>query len=351
MIGFDGFDLMVRGGILSLLLLWSALLLRDYRHRLPARMAVYMNAGIVAHILGTLPSENDLGMFDMLLELVSVTTTGMFWLFSRTWFDDQGRIGWRSWALVLMTPATLGLVRIIEPYGGLPLLLAAIFLRSQMIAFGIAGLWVLWRGREDDLIEERRKLRGWLVGVVGAYVLIVNFAEIYVYNLHGGQWLLLLVRLGILIVTLGFCGLQFGIRFSDFFDGVADRANRPAMPDPAMEILAERVQSYMVGQKAWRDEKLSISGLAAALGEKEYRLRRVINGNLGHRNFAAFVNGFRLKEVKAALADRAEAGVPIITIALDAGFGSLGPFNRAFRDAEGMTPSEYRMKYSGSEVD
>ncbi len=63
---------------------------------------------------------------------------------------------------------------------------------------------------------------------------------------------------------------------------------------------------------------------------------------MGYRNFTAFLNGFRLDEVRSALADPAQREVPILTIALDAGFGSLGPFNRAFRDAEGMTPSEYR---------
>jgi AraC-like DNA-binding protein len=34
--------------------------------------------------------------------------------------------------------------------------------------------------------------------------------------------------------------------------------------------------------------------------------------------------------------------VPILTIALDAGFQSLGPFNRAFKSQAGMTPSEFR---------
>lgn len=33
---------------------------------------------------------------------------------------------------------------------------------------------------------------------------------------------------------------------------------------------------------------------------------------------------------------------PISTIALDAGFGSLGAFNRAFKEATGATPSVYR---------
>jgi len=34
--------------------------------------------------------------------------------------------------------------------------------------------------------------------------------------------------------------------------------------------------------------------------------------------------------------------VTVITIAMDAGFQSLGPFNRAFKATTGVTPSEYR---------
>nr|MBP9232242.1 AraC family transcriptional regulator [Phenylobacterium sp.] len=34
--------------------------------------------------------------------------------------------------------------------------------------------------------------------------------------------------------------------------------------------------------------------------------------------------------------------VPVLTIALDAGFNSLGPFNRAFRAATETTPTAYR---------
>ena len=34
--------------------------------------------------------------------------------------------------------------------------------------------------------------------------------------------------------------------------------------------------------------------------------------------------------------------LPILTIALEAGYGSIGPFNRAFKQRMGMTPTEYR---------
>jgi AraC-like DNA-binding protein len=95
-------------------------------------------------------------------------------------------------------------------------------------------------------------------------------------------------------------------------------------------------------ERIYRTEGLTIAVLASQIGEQEYRLRRLINGELGFRNFTAFLNSYRLAEVRDALADPAQKDVPILTIAIDAGFGSLGPFNRAFREAEGMTPSEYR---------
>ena len=92
----------------------------------------------------------------------------------------------------------------------------------------------------------------------------------------------------------------------------------------------------------YRRDGLTIGELAHGLGVPEYRLRRIINGGLGHRNFAAYLNSHRLAEAKAALADPGQAEVPVLTIALDAGFGSLGPFNRAFKAETGLTPTAFR---------
>ena len=58
--------------------------------------------------------------------------------------------------------------------------------------------------------------------------------------------------------------------------------------------------------------------------------------------FNVFLNNHRIEEAKAALADPSQAEVPVITIAMDAGFQSLGPFNRAFKATTGVTPTEYR---------
>jgi AraC-like DNA-binding protein len=50
----------------------------------------------------------------------------------------------------------------------------------------------------------------------------------------------------------------------------------------------------------------------------------------------------RIDAAKAMLVAPDSAGRTIAAIAFDLGFGSLGPFNRAFRDATGLTPTEYR---------
>ncbi len=95
-------------------------------------------------------------------------------------------------------------------------------------------------------------------------------------------------------------------------------------PDPAQERLAQALQHLMTVEHAYRAEDMSLASLATRLNAPEYKLRRLINQRMGYRNFNAFINGLRL----------------------DAGFQSIGPFNRAFKAATGLTPTEFRKKYS-----
>jgi AraC-like DNA-binding protein len=124
--------------------------------------------------------------------------------------------------------------------------------------------------------------------------------------------------------------------------GPTAATNVTAAADPADESLAETLRSAMQDQHSYRQEDLSIARLAAQLAVPEYRLRRLINQRLGHRNFSAFVNSYRLNEACTVLADPVRRHLPVLSIALDAGFQSIGPFNRAFKAGTGMTPTEYR---------
>lgn len=340
---FELVDQMARGGSIALLALWSWLLIRDHREQLASKLAVVMALAIICYLIVTGKFYPRPTLLGLALALSGSSTPGIFWLFAKAWFNDERHIRRRDLALVALAALNILVMLISFPDGSIVNLVAGTLFRVSMLAFAAAGLWEAWRGREGDLIESRRRLRPRLVAAVGTYVVLIALTEIAVHNLGMPYWLIGVVTSSIVVITFMFCAAMFGMRQADLFGPVVGGRTataKPAIDDP----LAEKLRGHMERELAWRDERLSIAALAAQLGEQEYRLRRTINGQLGHRNFAAFLNGYRLAEVKAALADPAQRDVPIITIALDAGFGSLGPFNRAFREAEGMTPSEFRAR-------
>ena len=98
----------------------------------------------------------------------------------------------------------------------------------------------------------------------------------------------------------------------------------------------------MLAERPYRTEGLTIAALAAQLGEQEYRLRRLINGELGFRNFNDFLNQYRINDACETLSDPAQIRKTILEIAYDLGYQSIGPFNKAFRDLKGVTPTVYR---------
>jgi AraC-like DNA-binding protein len=337
-------DLMIRGGSLALLSLWSWVLLRDHRAQLAARVPVAMNVSIAAHVIGTMAPPLGSNPLDPLFELGSVCVPALFWIFARTWFNDAARVGWSGWLAILTSMAVVSLV-LVSFEARTPLFyVAAPTMRVLMFTFATLGLWEAWRGRDGDLVEQRRSLRLALVGAVGAFVILTNVVEVLVHNDLAPDYWRALIELGILLLTFGFCAAMFSINQPLLFSAASTAPLRTRAALPEDDAIVSRLRAHMQQNLAWRDETLTIAVLAAQLGEPEYRLRRAINGTLGHRNFAQFLNGYRLAEVKAALADKTQRGVPILTIALDAGFGSLGPFNRAFREAEGTTPSEFRAR-------
>ncbi len=347
---FADIDLMMRGGALSLLAVWTWLLIRDQWSALSARLAVLMNLTIACYVIVTADwSGLAAGSWSALpLALGAGAAPGCFWLFAKAWFGDQHRLRRIDLLLVALSVANVALLQLTFDAKPPVFLLSVLLFRVGMFGFAAAALYAAWRGRDGDLVETRRRLRLRFVIIVGVYVILINIAEMLVRNGFAPPLLDAIVETGILLIAIGFCSVMFGHRQAELFAGrepqslpqVTAAQGHPVTDDP----LAVRLMAYMAEAKPHRDDQLTIAALAGQLGEQEYRLRRLINGQLGHRNFSSFLNSFRLAEVKGALADVTQAQVPILTIALDAGFGSLGPFNRAFREAEGVTPSAFRIR-------
>jgi AraC-like DNA-binding protein len=203
-----------------------------------------------------------------------------------------------------------------------------------------------WRG---DLVEPRRRLRGPVLAAAALYALTV--VSVQSGELFLGSAEALSPVAAAALVLLSFAGLAVFAKADPQLFGPtipAGREDGGAAGDPPLdprdEATAAALDRLMREECAYREENLTVAALAVRLRLPEYRLRRLINQRLGHRNFAAFLNQWRLADATQALADPAQREVPVSTIALDAGFQSLGPFNRAFRASTGLTPTEFRAK-------
>ena len=214
----------------------------------------------------------------------------------------------------------------------------------------IAGVWQTLAGLRGDLIEQRRRFRVILAIAAGVWI-----AGVTVLGATASQRMQSAAGAvsagGILLLALSAALLRLRAEqrpeirpeaVPAMATSVAVQPVSPGATDADAAALLRRLQRLMDYDRIYREEKLGIGLLATRLAVPEYRLRRLINQQLGHRNFTSFINGYRLAEVLAALADPAQSQVPILTIALDAGFQSIGRFNRAFKAHTGLTPSEFR---------
>lgn len=279
--------------------------------------------------------------------LFCVSVAAWFWMFSRALLDERFRPSLVHWsAIAAMVAVSLARELSVGPEPQMAILTVAPQLIS--IAIIVVALVQAARERTDDLMPARRRFRDGLTILVGAYALGIVVIEVFLRGARAAPWVEAANAGAILVLSSGAILVLVGIRAD-----VLPQEGRRADPEDLSANdrgLADALIRAMEEDKAYREEGLTIGRLAERLGCPEHRLRPVINRGLGHRNFARFVNGYRLAEAKARLVDPSDRA-PVLTIALDAGFGSIGPFNRAFKEATGLTPVEYRRRHAAPEAE
>ena len=95
------------------------------------------------------------------------------------------------------------------------------------------------------------------------------------------------------------------------------------------------------------DSELDESGLAKQLGVKSYLLSQFLNQRLG-KSFTEFTNEKRIEEAKRLLERAENRDTTIFAIGVDSGFRSESSFYFNFKKYTGMTPKQYKDKFSKS---
>ena len=218
----------------------------------------------------------------------------------------------------------------------------------QLVFAGAAVYWTV-KGWRSDLVEDRRAFRWMVISVQGGLIFMVVMIENFLlpsgcFNDAQAQaaivYSIAVLALGMVVVTMQFDYLSL----SNVIRKVVEMREEPE-PEESAKFDINRFNHAFRDARLYREAGLTIASMAGKLNVPEYRLRAFIHKTLGFRNFNAMLHKYRIEDACTALADPKNANVPVLTIALTVGYQSITPFNNAFREIMGMTPSEYRKKH------
>lgn len=282
------------------------------------------------------PTRSLIGPLAGPLWLMSVAAVGWFWLFVRTLFEDRPVDG-----SAFAVPAALTAVGLLGWFGP-DVAKPGVWVMHHVAELAISchAAWVVTRTWRNDLVDARRRLRAGVLGAMTVFAGLLALAQMSVIVRPETEAPRLMIAA--VFAGLAFAGATAFLRArGDLL--ATDRITAPVPPgfdsdDPVIAGL----KLQMENQEVWRREGLTIADLARAVGVAEHRLRQVINHRLGYRNFNRYINDHRIAAAQAILEDAAMGDRTIASIAYDLGYGSLGPFNRAFREATGASPTEWR---------
>jgi AraC-like DNA-binding protein len=342
-------DLTLGVATATLLLLLALLLWRDFRTVAAARLAAAFALGSAAHaVTATSGVAPPVSPWHAGLIALSAGNVVVFWLFARALFDDGFELRrWHAAPWIGMVALSLANCLVLVPAQTLDPRIFAIAMSMMSLVFVALAIGQTIASWSADLIEERRRLRVFVVVATAAYAGLNAVVQIFA-PVSGSPGTLATANAAILAALVIAIAISLTRVKGETIFASAGRPAAAAVVSNEQSgsdrKLLDALMRLMSDERIYRHEGITIGTLAAKLAVPEYKLRRLINRELGYRNFNVFLNDHRIEEAKAALADPSQAEVPVITIAMDAGFQSLGPFNRAFKATTGVTPTEYRRR-------
>lgn len=338
---FDTLDLLLRGGATALNLFVAIQFLRATTPRFLSGSGSLFAASIAAYGLASDDAVAEvLGASVVTLVIPAVLASAFFWWFALALFRDGS--GWR-WAYAVPPALLLAFYGMRQSDGGSLHIAGELLHQVVVVSLLIHIVSLALRELRNDLVDSRRRFRVAVALTLPLVGFVIAGTELYELRQPLPDWLgLALVQsLALAILSLAFALWMTAVRKDLFVSALATPQPRTDELGPA-ELLELQHLRAAITRGICFEPDLSLITLARQLGVPEHRLRRLINKGLGYRNFAAFLNDHRITEARQRLADPKQARAQIASIAFGLGYASLAPFNRAFRELTGVTPTDYR---------
>lgn len=275
-----------------------------------------------------------------LLQVIGLVPCGLAWLFARALFRPQA--SQEVWPRLLVAALFVSCLALhLDGTGSRAGLVGYVWQVQHFIASGVLALTLV---EAIDGIHRDRANLAFRLCFAGGYLAIM--ATSFAVDLpENSDWTAAAqVAMASAALVLGTLAFQYRRRHPHAPNARRQSPAREtvAMADPA---LAGAIERLLVEEEIYLDPDLKVADLAARLRVPDYKVSQAITGAMGHANFNQLINAHRIGAAEACLADPAQASRSILDIAMACGFGSLGPFNRAFKAKTGLTPSTYRRKH------
>ena len=336
--------------------LGSTVLLALRRRLHPAEPLFAVFCGSVALAMLRPWIGGDAGWLWWVVAVGSCATCNMYWLVSRVLFRDAHAVELPHFIVAIGVAALIVVHRVAAHEAPA---------HADWLVAGVGGLLTLasstvlvlaflepLRGGLRALPQRERRLRAGFLVVYGGCVLAVTIVAAVGDALPQGAQPQATVAaacaLAILLFTHWALQERRRAQRPQAADAGATRASAcaPAAAPGSWATLEERrlaraLLHLIEQQQVFREPELKVADLAARLGSAEHKVSRAITRALGERNINRLLNRHRIAHACRMLEDPACA-LTVLEISARSGFASLGPFNRAFKAAEGCTPSAYR---------
>lgn len=342
-------DIVFRTVAVMAAVLLAGLLLSTGRQRTAALPGALFCLAVAAFFVTSVPGGGAApGVWGYALTALCVTKAAWFWLFARALFNDDARLGSRYLAVVGAVAVagtwqqSIFLPQYREGTATAWEAVAGFGFEGALLSLVLLGLYEAWRDLAIDLVERRRRLRLGFIVATGVY--LTATLAVQSWNLLLGVSTPMPVAwANMIVVAVGCLSAAWFLlqpRRESWLDPA--RTNTAVALNRVESAVLAKLERALESDRVFLQEGLTIGALAERLHTQEHVLRQVINRGMGYRNFNDFLHAWRIRAACEELARPEQARMPVLSIAMKVGYGSVGAFNRAFKARIGMTPTDYR---------
>ncbi len=325
-----------------------------------ARVFAVMAVFIMFYLLNGMTGEHispqfqiDLSSVQILIQFGTNSICGLFMIYCFLVFQEQQKFPMVlgvAFALQVILDFLLNIINLSDAQAADAAVMQILSTSLDVLMLVFVGFAIYWtlKGWRADLVEDRRIFRWFIIGVQGALIFSVVFVENFLLDggstAYAGAQSIIVYSIAVLALIMVLVSLRFDpVSLSSVIRKVTERTEEPGQDNNREFDVATFNDAFRDGE-LYKEAGLTIAMLAKKLNIPEYRLRAFIHKQLGFRNFNAMLHQYRIEDASNVLSDRENKNVPVLTIALSVGYQSITPFNNAFREIMGLTPSEYRKK-------